>query len=384
MQNKTNKEVWEIGYSILAEMDIALSMLNNSNLASKESKTFLEIKQTLQQGWTEKLAEFIGKKGESCEIFEVLSLLCDIEPGEDYSSATLKIRETTIQMAADNLFGIAAACGIKLPENRKDPQKIIETYLALIKSWYRDLGFVPALNSQESMTLTRVKSRSVRLALRMLKDGDLQNPFWQWADRFYYQYYTAWRETRKPKMEIQKQQAEAFLPAAGNLLTTEQLSWLSNLNPLRMRTHLLENIYKQKRQLFFWIEPFNYTDAWIVDHKRFMITFSESEELVRDFKEFARYTALRAKALSDPTRLTILRFIRFFGMTNTEIAGLLGISRPTVSIHVKILREAGLIESTTQGREVHHSINPEKVGELFDDLRIFLDLKNIEQENSGD
>jgi DNA-binding transcriptional ArsR family regulator len=218
----------------------------------------------------------------------------------------------------------------------------------------------------------------------MLKDGDLQNPFWQWIDRFYYQFYLSWRETRKPKMEKQKQQAEAFLPAAGDTLTLEQLSWLSNLNPLRLRTHLLENIVRLERQLFFWIEPFGYSDAWIIDHKRFMITFSESEELIRDFKEFAHFTAIRAKALSDPTRLTILRFIRFFGMTNTEIASLLGISRPTVSIHVKILREAGLIESTTQGREVHHSINPEKMSELFNDLQIFLDLKNIEQENHND
>ena len=383
MQN-TKKEVWKIGYSILAEMDIALSLLNNSSLASKESKTFLEIKQILQQEWKEKLPEFIGEKGENCEIFEVLSLLCDIEPDEDYNSATLKIRETTTQMAADNLFSIAAVYGINIPENKEDTQRITETYLALINNWYNNLGFIPALNSRETMTLTRTKSRSVRLALRMLKDGDLQNPFWQWIDRFYYQFYISWRETRKPKMEKQKQQAKTYLPAAGEKLTTEQLSWLSNLNPLRLRTHLLENVRRQDLQLFFWIEPFNYTDAWIIDHKRFMITFSESEELIRDFKDFAQFTALRAKALSDPTRLTILRFIRFFGMTNTEIASLLGISRPTVSIHVKILREAGLIESTSQGREVHHSINPEKVSELFNDLQIFLDLKNIEQGDQKD
>ena len=378
MQNKNR--IWETGYSILAEMDTALTLLNNSKIASKDIFSFLEIQKILPQEWKDKLPNFVGKPGESCEIFEVLSLLCAVEPSEDYNAATLQIRETSRKMAAENLFKLAAAAGINITENEDDPEIFKTVYLELIKIWFSQIGFIPAQNSREIMTLTGTKSRAVHQALRMLKDGDLQNHFWQWMDRFYYQFYLPWRETRKTQMEKQKKQTETCLPAAGNRLSLEQLTWLPNLNPLRLHTNLLENIFKQNLQLFFWIEPFGYVDAWIVDHRRFMISFSQSEELIRDFTEFAQFTALRAKALSDPTRLTILRFIRFFGMTNTEIANLLGITRPTVSVHAKILREAGLIESTSQGREVHHSINPEKVSELFKDLQTFLDLKNIEPE----
>jgi DNA-binding transcriptional ArsR family regulator len=70
----------------------------------------------------------------------------------------------------------------------------------------------------------------------------------------------------------------------------------------------------------------------------------------------------------------MLRLIRHFGMMNTEIANFLEISRPTVSVHAKILRKAGLIESRQQGREVRHQIVPSEVRRLFFDLERFLDL----------
>jgi len=61
-------------------------------------------------------------------------------------------------------------------------------------------------------------------------------------------------------------------------------------------------------------------------------------------------------------------------MTNTEIAAYLGISRPTVSVHAKILREAGLIDTFDAGRAVQHKIKPASLRQLFADLVRFLDL----------
>ncbi len=61
-------------------------------------------------------------------------------------------------------------------------------------------------------------------------------------------------------------------------------------------------------------------------------------------------------------------------MTNTDMAAYLGLSRPTVSIHAKVLREAGLIRSWEDGRITRHEIDPEAVRKLFQDLEEFLDL----------
>ncbi len=61
-------------------------------------------------------------------------------------------------------------------------------------------------------------------------------------------------------------------------------------------------------------------------------------------------------------------------MTNTDMAAYLGLSRPTVSIHAKVLREAGLIRSWEEGRITRHEIEPNAVKTLFGDLELFLDL----------
>ena len=66
---------------------------------------------------------------------------------------------------------------------------------------------------------------------------------------------------------------------------------------------------------------------------------------MKEFEQQVREIALRTAALGDPTRLTILRLIRHFGLVDTEIAAYLNMARPTVSIHARILRDAGLITS---------------------------------------
>lgn len=89
--------------------------------------------------------------------------------------------------------------------------------------------------------------------------------------------------------------------------------------------------------------------------------------------------ANRAKAIADPTRLSILRIIRHFSMDNTQIADYLGIARPTVSVHAKLLREAGLIDTIQEGRQARHTVKAAEVRRLFEDLIRFLDLPDEER-----
>jgi ArsR family transcriptional regulator, arsenate/arsenite/antimonite-responsive transcriptional repressor len=57
-----------------------------------------------------------------------------------------------------------------------------------------------------------------------------------------------------------------------------------------------------------------------------------------------------ARALSDPTRVEILSQIRRSGSVRcTGLCGGCGVSQPTVSHHVAVLREAGLIRVTRRG-----------------------------------
>ena len=58
-----------------------------------------------------------------------------------------------------------------------------------------------------------------------------------------------------------------------------------------------------------------------------------------------------AQALADPIRREILVMIKEAPLTAGAIAEAFTVSRPAVSRHLRVLREAGLVEDTVSGRE---------------------------------
>lgn len=80
-----------------------------------------------------------------------------------------------------------------------------------------------------------------------------------------------------------------------------------------------------------------------------LIITSEQERLAR-----------LAKAMGHPTRVAILEFLAkrdecYFG----DIAEVLNIAKPTVSQHLKELKEAGLIQGTIEPPKVRYCLNCE-------------------------
>jgi ArsR family transcriptional regulator len=55
------------------------------------------------------------------------------------------------------------------------------------------------------------------------------------------------------------------------------------------------------------------------------------------------------KALSDPNRVKILKLLQHKTICVCELQSLLGISQPTVSKHLKVLEEAGLVDYRKDG-----------------------------------
>ena len=61
------------------------------------------------------------------------------------------------------------------------------------------------------------------------------------------------------------------------------------------------------------------------------------------------------EALGDPNRREILRLLGEGDKAVTELAGVMPISRPAVSRHLRLLREAGLVTEQAQGtRRIYH------------------------------
>jgi ArsR family transcriptional regulator len=62
--------------------------------------------------------------------------------------------------------------------------------------------------------------------------------------------------------------------------------------------------------------------------------------------------AVLRKVLGDPARLRILGLLRQHGpLRGADLVPLLGLAQPTVSHHLTILRDAGLIEDRPAGRD---------------------------------
>jgi DNA-binding transcriptional ArsR family regulator len=69
-------------------------------------------------------------------------------------------------------------------------------------------------------------------------------------------------------------------------------------------------------------------------------------------------------ALSDPTRRLVFERILAAPRPVTVIAAGLPVSRPAVSQHLKILKEAGLITERRKGTQRLYAANPQALGEL--------------------
>lgn len=74
--------------------------------------------------------------------------------------------------------------------------------------------------------------------------------------------------------------------------------------------------------------------------------------------------AAQFKALSDPTRLAIVNQLAGSGECCVCNLEPLGLSQPTISHHLKILREAGLVESSRRGTWAYYRLVPQAVESL--------------------
>jgi DNA-binding transcriptional ArsR family regulator len=83
------------------------------------------------------------------------------------------------------------------------------------------------------------------------------------------------------------------------------------------------------------------------------------------------------QALADPKRILILYALNEHPRNVTEIAEEYNIPQPTVSRHLKALRERGLVNSERQGNAVVYSLRDQRVIEALNIMRALLaDLLN--------
>ena len=84
------------------------------------------------------------------------------------------------------------------------------------------------------------------------------------------------------------------------------------------------------------------------------------------------------KALSDPTRREIVRLLRWGEKTAGELAEHFDMSKPSVSHHFSVLKQADLITSRREGQQIYYSLNTTVMEDL---MTILLDLLGTDRRN---
>jgi DNA-binding transcriptional ArsR family regulator len=85
----------------------------------------------------------------------------------------------------------------------------------------------------------------------------------------------------------------------------------------------------------------------------------------------ANRVATALTALADPTRRAVFERVGRSPAAVGEIAAGLPVSRPAVSQHLKVLKEAGLVTETPQGTRRIYRLDPRGIGALRDWLDQF-------------
>ncbi|MCC6499562.1 MAG: winged helix-turn-helix transcriptional regulator [Anaerolineales bacterium] len=79
---------------------------------------------------------------------------------------------------------------------------------------------------------------------------------------------------------------------------------------------------------------------------------------------------LFAKAIADETRQNIMKLVCCKWLSVSEIVEKIGYSQPTISHHLAILRDAGLVSIREEGKQTFYSLNQENIAVCCGQLMI--------------
>jgi len=360
---------WKVIQSIGMELDAAIAIAGGSFFGAGLTPEIAPLHETSEE-WQSQWKDFFGSMNWYSSVLETASFLSGMMEEADYSTATMAIRQTTQEMALQNLQKLAAELNFSTANSLSQEDSLIQLYVKYRRFAFESIGMVHPKDMQYEARLVR----ELRFCLDIFQGGRIHDQFWHWLDQFYYGTYHSWREERKPLLANLEQKVITMLGDKQAFNKRTDIKWLPELNPALRYPEIGNAIQSGNIFVNYWLEPFGFADSFTLLPGEIFLSFAEPGQLYENFLVHTRKLAGQVQALADPTRLIILRLIRVFSMTNTDMAVYLGLSRPTVSIHAKVLREAGLINSREDGRITRHEIDPEAMRKLFNELEVFLDL----------
>ena len=82
------------------------------------------------------------------------------------------------------------------------------------------------------------------------------------------------------------------------------------------------------------------------------------------------------RALADPTRREILRALRKQDLSAGDIAARFDMTAPSISHHLNVLKEAGLVTAERDGRHIIYTLNSTTLQDLMQELVEFVQMRD--------
>ncbi len=364
--HKEYRRSWIVGRSLMLEL--GYSVVLNCQLPDVPAEK--------SSAWREKWHELASGVWNPGTLLAYLAVLSDTMLETEYASATHMARQLTLQTATEKMAELGQRVGAELPAGLAGQEAFVDLCVrARIAShesegldWNPDMHFAERTRDQ------------YRLLARVLADGDLADAFWRLLDEYHETFYSPWQKTRLEAMTWLEASTRGHLGGIQGSLSSADVNWLPSQHVLRKILAVSGEEGRTPATIFFWIDPFQLQSAVSVHPGIIAVSCGFKQDAETDNRQRTALLANRMKALGDPTRLAALAMIRHFGMDNTATAKLLGVSRPTVSTHLKILQEAGLVETTMVGRSARHHVNIELLRETVAELLKHLDICDPDDE----
>jgi len=89
-------------------------------------------------------------------------------------------------------------------------------------------------------------------------------------------------------------------------------------------------------------------------------------------KEVRLFHVHICESLNDPKRVLILYLLSDGRRNVTDLAEALGVPQPTVSHHLKILRDRGLVVTQREGTNIYYSLADDRITQALELLRTIL------------
>ncbi len=105
-----------------------------------------------------------------------------------------------------------------------------------------------------------------------------------------------------------------------------------------------------------------------------MINLTLKQEIIQLEADFCA-------ALSEPTRILILYALNEKPLHVTELTNELGVSQPTVSRHLKVLRDRGLVFTERRGTVITYHLADQRIIQAMDLLRAAMRERLTQQAN---